>query len=444
MPEITNNKLPLATTLTFGIATFAMYFGGSCMLWPVTWGQQSGSSVPIAMIGIFVTGLVLPYIAYYALVRGGSFWEMASRLNPKFALVFCGLTAAVMGPLFSVPRMSSAAWDAICQVFGITDPSIVAVIIFQIVYYVITYLFVFQGAKVLDRLGKLLTPFLLVTVAAVVIKGLMSPLSEWTPKLYPENALQYGLLSGYQTTDLPASLLFGGVIIMGMKAKGLTGKQLGKPLMIVAAIGFAILSTTHMTQMLLGASTGRMFEDVTYARLYATIILAVWGQVGGVVFNIALSFAALTTAVGLVSGCSEFMVEATGGKVPYRQCAIVIIAISAVVASAGLNSIVVFAAPILSLIYPPCIAMVLGYIITGKKNRGIVSGVTVMAFAAGAVDCILGYADLAGAKLGFLHAIHDAIPLASFGFAWILPAILGGIVGYFIIDRKKTASELAV
>lgn len=439
-----SGKLPLMTLISFGAATFAMHFGGSCMLWPVTWGQQSGSSVLSAMVGIILTALLLPWAAYLAMVKGeGSFWDMAARINKKFGFIFGGLTIAVLGPLFVIPRMSSAAWDAITRVFEINEPSLIIVIAFQVIYYVVAYWFLFQQTKILDKVGQYLTPILVITVIAVVAKSLTSPMSAWVPKFYPESGLQYGLINGYQTMDLPGSLVFGSIIILNLKAKGLQGKSLMKYLLIVTGIGFAMLSTSHLTQMLVGASTGDIYKEVSYARLYATIILDLWGKVGGGIFNVALLLAALTSAVGLSAGCAEFFAEATEGKWAYKPTAIVILIISTAIASFNLSTIITLSVPILFLIYPPCIALVAGYIIFGKKNLGTIGGATYVAFAWGILDCVMGYLGMAGVDLSGFMTIYNLVPLATYGVGWFFPTIIGGIIGYYKFDKGNSETPIA-
>lgn len=434
-------KLTIPTIITFGLATFSMYFGGSCMLWPVTWGQQSGSSVLAAMPGIIITALLLPYAAYIAMVRGGdSFWGMTSGLGRRFGAVFGIMIVAVLGPLYSIPRMSTAAWESLCKVFNITTDSIIPVILFQIVFYAIGYWFLFQPASLMDKLGKILTPVLLITVIAVVVKGLTNPLSDWVPKMYTESAFEYGLLSGYQTTDLPASLMFGIVIITNLKAKGVEKKDMMKPIVVIAGIGFALLACTHLSQMLLGASTGDLFKDYSYATLYATAILAMWGKVGGIFFNIALMFAALTTVVGLAGGAAGFVGEVSDDKVPYRKCIVVILVISMIISCFSLNTIVSLATPVISLIYPPCIAMVIGYIIFARNHMTIIKSMTYVAFAWGIVDMIIGYIGLAGADAGSFMDLYNMVPLASNGLGWIIPTVLGGIVG-FVIERGSKSNK---
>ena len=93
-------------------ALFSMHFGASCMLFPITWGKESGSSFFIAYIAIVLSAILLPLLAYFALARGnGNFYSLTKRILPKFGPIFCSITVLVMGPLYVIPRMSAASWE---------------------------------------------------------------------------------------------------------------------------------------------------------------------------------------------------------------------------------------------------------------------------------------------------------------------------------------------
>ena len=122
-----------------GGALFAMHFGGASMIWPMTWGKESGSSVLMAFVGISMTALLLPLLAYVALSRGqGSFLTITTRAMPKFGHFFCGATIMVLGPLYVIPRMSAASWDVILQVTNWEPSSRLPIFLFSCAYYLLT------------------------------------------------------------------------------------------------------------------------------------------------------------------------------------------------------------------------------------------------------------------------------------------------------------------
>ena len=147
-------KLSLKQLIVMGGALFSMHFGASCMLYPVTWGKESGSSVFTAYIAIVLSALLLPLLAYVALSRGsGNFYSITQRISPKFGPIFCAVTVIIMGPIYVIPRMSAAAWAALMQLTGVQTTSILPIFLFNCVYYAITYWFVSSRSDTVDKVG---------------------------------------------------------------------------------------------------------------------------------------------------------------------------------------------------------------------------------------------------------------------------------------------------
>jgi branched-chain amino acid:cation transporter, LIVCS family len=428
---------PLAL-LAIGGSVFAMHFGASCMLWPVTWGQQSGNTVLLAYLGVFISGILFPAMGYLAVAREGSLFKLAYSVGPRFAQIFGGLTVLVLGPLFVIPRMSAASWDAICQLLGVEHSPFIPMVIFTIVYYLVAYWFLFKKEEIIDKISKYLLPVLILTVIAVVVKSMLQPLSSWVEPAFTESPFYYGFINGYQTMDLPAALMFAGIVIATLtQGKKVAAGKVSKYLAMAGIIGFIILGTSHFFQMIVGANTGDMFKDVSYARLYATVIINSWGQVGGTIFNIALIFAALTTAVGLGGGTASYFEEASQGKIGYRNCAIVTLAASCLVSMIGLTQIITLTAPILDIIYPPAIVLVL-FILLAPNLRGARTGGTIGAFAWGLFDGLIGYANLMGGGVTLEH-VKALFPLGGAGFGWITLAVIGALIGHFYYKKRNEA-----
>ena len=412
------------------------------MLWPVTWGQQSGSAVITAYAGIFISAIIFPWLAYLAVSREGTLFNMASKsVHPLFAQLFGGLTVLVLGPLFAIPRMSAAAWDAICQIMGFDHSPFLAMFIFTVIYYALAFWFLYRRSQVIDKIARYLLPVLLITITAVVIRSLVSPLAEPVAPLYAVHPFTYGFLNGYQTMDLPAALMFATLVIAGLsESHGLKGANLKRYLVLTAGFGFILLGASHFTQMLVGASTGELFTHISYARLYATIILELWGPVGGIVFNIALLFAALTSAVGLGGGTAAYFEEASRGRLPYVGCTAIVLFLSGLVSMVGLEEIIRLTAPILDMIYPPAIILVL-FVVIAPHLKGARAGATAAAFAWGLFEGLYGYTALFGGGDSLL-ALRNLFPGAAAGFGWILITLAGAIIGQlFIKTRIKGPSK---
>lgn len=441
-----SGDLKLVPLLLCGGALFSMHFGASSMVWPMNWGKESGSSVLLAFAGAFITSLLLVCIGYMALAKGrGSYGKMASRLvGNRFGKFYTCATIAVLGPLFAIPRMSAASWDAIVQAFGFTPTNSVPIIIFTIIFYVISYVFLVNPGKAMDRISAILLPVLLITVVAIVGKGVINPIAEPIAKTYEGSAFAYGFTNGYATAEILCALIFGVVILNTLKNKGVSESRMTKNMIRVGVVGIAMLTCTHFAHMIIGAYTGGTL-DLNYTALYTAVAAIHYGKFGGMLFAGALFFAALTTAIGMTSGCAEFFVDITDKKYTYKQCAIVISVLSIIFGSLGLTSMLSLLGPILDGIYPTAIVLVLYYGLSKKSmySRHIYACRWAMyvSFVLGMADMIWKYFVKFGVNPGGICDLYVNIPFASVSMAWVPWTILAFIVGWFTFRGKNVEVE---
>lgn len=433
--------------LVMGGALFAMHFGASCMLYPVHWGKMAGNSVLTAFLGILITGLILPLLAYVALSRGqGNFRNITSRFSPKFGPIFCLGTIVVLGPLFVVPRMSAAAWDAILQFTGIQFESKLPALLFSIIYYALTYWFAASKSKTMEKIGNILSPILILIVVAVILKGIITPIGNgWVPSSSDKPAFVYGFLEGYATADLLCSLMFGLVIISGLRNAGVPEEKMNSGIIKVGLVGIGLLVCTHFGHMIVGANTGGSI-DLEYAQLYTEVVRSLWGNVGGFLFTIALVAAALTTAVGLTGATAEYIDDAYNGKISYKVTALITCISSIAISNIGLDAIVTIVTPVLDLFYPGAIVMVLYYafmpdVLEGRKLAALrlaFYGATIC----GLIDVIAQYCRILNVGNGFL-SIYNWLPLSQYKMTWVVlsPALF--IAGLFVIGKIQKSKMSA-
>jgi LIVCS family branched-chain amino acid:cation transporter len=442
-------KLSAKELLVMGGGLFSMHFGAACMLYPVQWGKDAGTALPQVFIGILLSGILLPYLGYLALVRGdGTFLTLTQRLSRGFGKWFAALTIFVIGPLYMVPRMSAAAWAAILQVTGLKTESMLPVVAFSIVYYIITYWFVVNPGKVVDRVGKILFPVLIVVVTAVIVKSFITPISaEWAAPSFDKSPVLYGFLEGYATADLQCALLFGIVVVHGIREAGIEERSTNRNLALIGVVGLGLLMITMIGHMFAGASTGGTI-DLTLSALYTEIVLRLWGSAGGILFSIALVSAALTTAVGAVSSTSEIWEELTREKNPalfsYRNFCIASCVLSAIVSFAALDTIVKIIGPVLDACYPPAIVLALFYCLFGTTEKPALlkagKWAMIAAFAISVVQLLVRYSEMFGLGWEKLGAVYYALPLADLSLAW-LPVSLVISAALAILVKTPKRSE---
>ena len=123
----------------------------------------------------------------------------------------------VIGPLFAIPRTGTVSYEI--GVIPFLSESAVnspwPLIIFSIVFFAITAWLAMNPTKLVDTIGKILTPALLIILALIVIKALITPLGEPQAPVgpYADGAFFKGFIEGYSTMDTIAALVFG-IIVM--------------------------------------------------------------------------------------------------------------------------------------------------------------------------------------------------------------------------------------
>lgn len=442
-------NLSIKELAIMGGALFSMHFGAACMLFPVQWGKDAGTALWPVFAGVALSGVLLPYFGYLALVKGdGTFLDITRRISPKFGTFFAALTIFVIGPLYMVPRMSAAAWAAIVQITGLETESMIPVVLFSIIYYLITYWFVVNPGEVMDKIGKILFPVLLVVVTAVIVKSLVSPISkEWAAPSFDQNPVIYGFLQGYATADLQCALLFGVVVVQGIRNAGISEKATNRNLVKIGIIGLGLLLMTILGHMIAGANTGGTI-DLTLSALYTEMVLQLWGKAGGILFNVALVAAALTTAVGAVSSTSgiweEIMYEKNSRVYTYRNFCIVSCVLSCVVSFADLDTIVKVVGPVLDACYPAAIVVAMYYCLcknnTSGANLRAAKWALIVTFAISVIELISRYSEMFGLGWSWAEGLYSHLPLSAYSLAW-LPVCIIVYAAVRFIPREKQHIE---
>lgn len=418
-----------------GGALFSMHFGASSMVWPMNWGKESGTSVIPAFFGAFITSLLLVLIAYLALSKGnGSYDKLTKKvLGKSLGNFYTRLTIAILGPLYAIPRMSAAAWDSIVQAFSLDPNNKIMLVIFTVLFYIITYFFLMNPGKAMDKISNLLFPFLLVIVVLIIGKGFMYPISEPIEKVYGGSAFAYGFTNGYATAEILCALIFGVVIVNTLENKGVKKEDMTPNMIKVGIIGIAMLTCTHFAHMWIGAHTGTTFSDLNYTALYTAVSSVLYGQIGGILFSLALFFAALTTAIGMTSGCAEFFVDTTEGKYSYKQASIAILILSVIFGCLGLSSMLSILGPILDGIYPAAIVLVIFYaFVPDSNNKKYLNGCRYSMYASmifGIIDMVWKYMVKLNVNPFGIVDLYEKVPFAEISLAWIPWAIIFLIIG---------------
>lgn len=412
--------------IVIGFALFSMFFGAGNLIFPGFLGNALGSSFFTGMIGFVITGVGLPLLAILACSKGdGSFESIASKIGPKFVIIFTTILFMAIGPLLAVPRTAATTFEISVYPFFPKVPAVVVIAL----YFIINLIFVLKRSSIVDTIGKFLTPALLILLIVLIVKGMFIPLGELVDT-NAQNVFSNSLIEGYQTMDAIAALLFAAIITNSLKDKGYTKKDMPSMIFksgLVAAIGLAFV---YGGLMYIGAQTTTIASsDLGKTGLLLFIAESILGAIGPIVIGLAMGLACLSTSIGLITAGGDFFEKVSNGKLKYKFNTIAISLVSFLVALLGVDRIVTYSSPILSLLYPVSITIIATTLLSKwlTNIRAIRLGVyTSLLFS------LLSL--LPGLKLSFL-------PLSGIGFGWVIPTILAIVVGYIIFKDKPSTNS---
>ncbi len=417
-----------------GMALFAMFFGAGNLIFPPYMGFLSGSMWSVALLGFLITGIGMPLMGIIAAARaGGTIEHLAGRLGPRFSRVLSIIVILAIGPLLAIPRTAATTFE-----MGVR-PNLpwVSPAVASIVFFLITLFFAFNESKVIDKIGKILTPFLVVILAWIILKGIFYPLGPIPTENLP-HPFTSGFREGYQTMDAIASIVFAEIVIATLIFKGY--KKISDQVKMTSMAGVIAASGLGLVYgglMYLGATSRTLFApDIERTTLLINISQGILGSAGKVALGLAVSLACLTTSIGLTATVADYFSTLTKGKLKYKTLCIVTVIFSGVFATVGVTKIVLVAIPLLVMVYPVAIILIILTIIGRKTiHRAIYMGAVVGALAVSVFDALTS----AGLPIAAINNLIAYIPLAKAGFPWILPAVAGGIYGAISIKRKNRA-----
>lgn len=411
-----------------GFALFAMLFGAGNLIFPPMVGFINGDEWTPAAIGFILTGAGFPLLAIFTSAFAGKDLDsFAKRVSPIFSKFFNVALILAIGPLLALPRTGATAFE---MIFSKDSGNYnMYKVIFIIVFFGISLLFSLKSSKVVDRVGAILTPILLIVLAIIIFKGVFFPIGEAVSLPKTITPFKYGFLNGYQTMDTLAAIVFSDIILKSIrKGRELSQKDEVSFLIQASIIAIGGLAIVYGGLGFIGSTvTGILPAGLGSVDLLTSVVKLLLGNFGKVVLGICVTGACITTAIGLTATVADYFSDLT--KISYEKLAVITTVISIIFAMFGVDIIIKLAVPVLVFLYPIAIALIFLNIFKNSiKNDNIFLGTVIGA------GIISGYEALQamGLQLAFLDTIYSVLPLSSLGLAWVLPAIIGGIVFKFI------------
>lgn len=418
-------KIPkiIQHTIIVGLALFALFFGAGNLIFPPSIGNGAGESWVSGLMGFSLTGVILPVLAVYAIYNTGGTVEALTRpLGNWFYKAFNTVLMVCIGMIVTIPRMSATTHELGVSQLTPNVPLFVSVIVF----FIVCFYFAMDQSNVIDKIGKWLTPVLVIILIILIGKGILDPIGVAVDK-GTDSVFTNSIIAAYQTGDVGTGIICAPIFLAAIVGYGYKGKQSKKVAlggMFIATLGLIVV---YGGLLYLGAtSSGILTNPLSDTELLANIANLVIGDLGNTLLAICVVFACLTSAIGVMVISAQFLNELTKEKLSYKIWVFIMCVVGTTIGSLGVGAIVDITLPIFLVIYPVIIVLVLlGTFDRFVPNAGGYKGAILFAFIVSVIETFANY----GVNIPGLTQLVLNLPLQSSGFAWIVPTIIGFVIG---------------
>lgn len=409
--------------ITAGFALFAMLFGAGNLIFPPILGYELGSNWATAVFAFILTGVGVPLLSLIAVaMTGRSVENLGEKVSPLFSKLYAIALILAIGPLLALPRTGATAYEVTFFHAGYTSSTLKYV--YLGIYFTVAMIFSLKSSQVIDRIGKILTPILLIVLFVILVKGVFFNDLTVIEKSF-DLPFKKGFIEGYQTLDVLAMIVFSSIVLASLRAgKKLTKKQEFSFLVKTGLIATTFLALVYAGLGYIGATFGS-YELVANAEktdLLVKIAKVLLGDIGYIVLGVCVAGACLTTSIGLIVSVAEYFSNLL--EIPYKKLVLITTIWAYFVAIFGVNLIVVISVPVLVFLYPMSIALIflnLFKIENDKVHKGVV-------LASGIIGLYEALGIIGVAIPEKLSRIYETLPFSNLGLAWLLPTLVIGFI----------------
>lgn len=425
-------KLSGGKLLSLSLMLFAMFFGAGNMIFPPALAQQAGTNFVSGVLGFIVTDAGLSVLGVAAIVLAGtSLNDLGAKIGPRFAIVLGAVVYLLIGPLFAMPRTGTVSFEMAVVPFlpSGSESTFLASLLFTAFFFIITYILCLNPSKLVDIVGTVLTPILLVAIVVIFMGCFLNPVGDIGAPVgdYVREPFFKGMIEGYLALDGLAALAFAIVVINTVKGYGVTDpKRIARYTLSAGVFAAVALGVTYLALGYAGATTSSLPLFENGGKLLSTVTNQLFGYGGNLILGVAVLLACLTTSIGLASSFANYF-HTILPRFTYRQLLMAVCLFSFAISNVGLTTMIQFTMPALVMIYPPAITLVLLSFADrwiGRKPECYALAM-IFAFLIGILD---GLKNL-GITLGVISELAERLPLFDLGVGWIVPAVAGGLIG---------------
>lgn len=417
--EVIMNQLKKSDFIFISLTLFSIFFGAGNLMFPPMLGYQSGSNLAIVLAGFMITAVILPILAVVAIIKADGIIKLGNKVHPVFSKIFAITVYLAIGPLLAIPRNATLAFTLIFNQTEFLLP-------YTIVFFAIAFWFSFSPNKLVNRIGKIMSPILISLIVLLFIIGMFKlPFNFGMPSIkYTMNPFTSGILDGYETLDVLASLNYGIVVLVWFRKRNLDESKLISTTIKSGCVAGFVLAIIYIITALLGSNIAPFLNQAENGAVILKFLSSyLLGDLGLVIIAIIFTIACLCVCIGLLTSISEFFTELQP-KVKYHYWLIILTLISLFLSNYGLNNILKYSIPALLLIYPIGIVLVILSLFNSKKIVYQTSVFITFIISLSTTINKFPYFDKWITQDHFITKFNQILPLNSNGLAWLFPFIV--------------------
>ena len=304
-------KLNKKNMVVISFMLFSLFFGAGNLIFPPFLGQNAGEHTFTAMAVFLLTAVVLPVLGVIVVARFDGLDKLSGKAGKRFAFIFTVLIYLSIGPGLGIPRAASVPFEIAVSPYLPNDANrVLWMVLYSALFFLVTLWLCLNPGKLVQRIGRVLTPSLLILLVLLFISFVTKGNVNVAPALdsYQSSAFLKGFTEGYNTMDTIAALNFGLVISTTLVSFGLNEKKDRITHTVYAGIfAGSILAIVYMMLSYMGMCSSGVYavqENGTWT--LRCIVQQVFGGRGAILLAAIFSLACLTTCVGLINSISQF------------------------------------------------------------------------------------------------------------------------------------------
>ncbi|MCE4936593.1 branched-chain amino acid transport system II carrier protein [Aliivibrio fischeri] len=409
-----------------GFMTFALFLGAGNLIYPPLMAQQAGENWLVAIAGFLLTAVGLPAFTLVVLGRLSSADKLTALLPKWMDRSFWFLVLTTLGPAFVLPRAVTVAYEMGVKPFYSGN----GLMVFSALFCALTLWLALKPGKLVDYIGKVMTPALIAMLAVLVIAALVNPLGEPSQaiEVYQQAPTVNGLIQGYMTLDAIAAVAFGWVIIQTIRSKGIEDKKAISYYTIRIAVIYSVLmSLCYLAMGYLGSTSSEIAPSATNGGEILTRYAAgEFGMLGQILLAAITLMACLTTTIGLTNANSEYYKNTYG--VTFKVSATVIMVLTAIISNFGLETIIEVSLPAILILCPIAISLIIAMVLISEKSESNTPTISMSHTVVVCIAALFGTIDalhiLGKLPEGITVFCEQWLPLFSSHTSWLLPVFI--------------------